>query len=97
MCATDEGRQKGERWCKRAIWGNTLPAVKHVWKTVNKLTSDAFVDMWLQRVNHLYSRYSETATPGRTEGVRKMAKHFGVDPSTVQRISRPFDGASEAA
>ena len=23
MCATDEGRQKGERWCKRAIWGNT--------------------------------------------------------------------------
>ena len=21
MCATDEGRQKGERWCKRAILG----------------------------------------------------------------------------
>jgi len=35
--------------------------------------------------------------PGRTEGVRKIAKRFGVDPSTVQRISRPFDGASEAA
>jgi hypothetical protein len=61
MCATDEGRQKGERWCKRAIWGNTLPAVKHVWKSVNKLTSDAFVNMWRQRVDHLYSRYSETA------------------------------------
>ena len=29
--------------------------------------------------------------PGRTEGVRKLAKRFGVDPSTVQRISRPFD------
>ena len=25
--------------------------------------------------------------PGRTEGVRKIAKRFGVDPSTVQRIS----------
>jgi hypothetical protein len=61
MCATDEGRQKGERWCKRAIWGNTLPTVKHVWKSVNKLTSDAFVNMWRQRVDHLYSRYSETA------------------------------------
>jgi DNA invertase Pin-like site-specific DNA recombinase len=35
--------------------------------------------------------------PGRTEGVRKIAKRFGVDPSTVQRISRPFDGASVAA
>jgi Transglycosylase SLT domain len=61
MCATDEGRQKGERWCKRAIWGNTLPTVKHVWKSVNKLTSDAFVNMWRQRVDQLYSRYSETA------------------------------------
>src|SRR5690348_3400150 len=28
MCATDEGKEKGERWCKRAIWGNTLPVVK---------------------------------------------------------------------
>lgn len=36
-------------------------------------------------------------TPGRTEGVRKIAKRFGVDPGTVQRISRPFDGVSEAA
>ena len=35
--------------------------------------------------------------PGRTEGVRKIAARFGVYPSTVQRIGRPFDGASEAA
>jgi DNA invertase Pin-like site-specific DNA recombinase len=28
--------------------------------------------------------------PGRTEGVRKIAARFGVDPGTVQRISRPF-------
>jgi len=31
---------------------------------------------------------------GRTgEGVRKIAERFGVNPSTVQRISRPFDVA----
>jgi hypothetical protein len=60
MCATDEGRQKGEKWCKRAIWGNTLPAIKHIWKTVNNFTSGAFVGMWQQRVSQLYSRYSET-------------------------------------
>jgi DNA invertase Pin-like site-specific DNA recombinase len=38
--------------------------------------------------------------PGRTEGVRKIASRFGVDPSTVQRIrSCPFvdAGASVAA
>jgi DNA invertase Pin-like site-specific DNA recombinase len=35
--------------------------------------------------------------PGRTEGVRKIAARFGVDPSTVQRISRPFEGGSASA
>jgi hypothetical protein len=61
MCATDEGKKKGEKWCKRAIWGNTLPALKRVWKNVNKVTSAAFVSMWQQRVSHYYSRYSEAA------------------------------------
>src|SRR5271169_5724657 len=34
--------------------------------------------------------------PDRTEGVRKIAARFGVDPSTVQRISRPFEIAGVA-
>src|SRR3984893_3809223 len=34
--------------------------------------------------------------PGRTEGVRKIAERFGVNPGTVQRISRPFEDASAA-
>jgi hypothetical protein len=61
MCATDEGKEKGEKWCKRAIWGNTLPAIKRVWKTVDNVTSGAFVGMWRQRVSHFYSRYSDAA------------------------------------
>ena len=40
--------------------------------------------------------YAELA-PGRTEGVRKIAKRFGVDLGTVQRISRPLDGGSLGA
>ena len=59
MCATEEGRQKGERWCKRAIWLNTLPTIKHIWKSVNNLTSGVFVSMWRERVDSLYARYSE--------------------------------------
>jgi DNA-binding MarR family transcriptional regulator len=35
--------------------------------------------------------------PGRTEGVRKIAARLGVDPSTVQRISRPFEGGGISA
>jgi hypothetical protein len=61
MCATVEGQQKGEKWCKRAIWGNTLPALKKTWKNVNKVTSAAFVEMWQQRVSQFYARYSEAA------------------------------------
>jgi hypothetical protein len=61
MCATPEGVEKGEKWCKRAIWGNTLPAVKHTWKSVDKLTSGAFVGMWRERIAQLYSKYMATA------------------------------------
>ena len=35
--------------------------------------------------------------PGRTDGVRKIAERFGVNPGTVQRISRPFADANVAA
>jgi hypothetical protein len=56
MCATDEGREKGEKWCKRAIWANTLPEIKHVWKSVDNLTSGAFVKMWQDQVHRFYTR-----------------------------------------
>src|SRR5262245_1643560 len=62
MCATDEGKQKGEEWCKRAIWENTLPEVKHIWKSVENLTSGVFVKMWQEHVDRFYSRYSEAKT-----------------------------------
>ena len=61
MRATSEGMEKGEKWCKRAIWGNTLPAVKRAWGSVDKLTSAAFVGMWRERVAHFQSKYMATA------------------------------------
>ncbi len=62
MCATDEGRGKGEKWCKRAIWANTLPEIKQTWKSVDNLTSGAFVRMWELRIDGLYTRYSDAAS-----------------------------------
>jgi hypothetical protein len=58
MCATDEGKTKGEKWCKRAIWENTLPSVKRVWKSVENLTSGVFLNMWQNQVDHFYTHYS---------------------------------------
>ena len=67
MCATSEGREKGEKWCRRAIWGNTLPAVKKVWKSVEQMTSAGFVGMWRARVAEFYSKYTATAAAGETK------------------------------
>lgn len=61
MCATSEGKEKGERWCKRAIWGNALPAFKRTWKSVENVTSGAFVGMWRGRVAEFYTKYVATA------------------------------------
>jgi hypothetical protein len=62
MCATDEGKEKGEEWCKRAIWENTLPEVKRISKSVDNLTSGAFVQMWRDQVDHFYAQYAEATT-----------------------------------
>ena len=62
MCATDEGKAKGEKWCKRAIWENTLPRVKRVWKSVENLTSGVFLNIWQNQVDHFYTHYSGATT-----------------------------------
>jgi len=62
MCATDEGKEKGEEWCKRGIWENTLPDAKRVWKSVDNLTSGAFVRMWRDQVDHFYDHYAQMTT-----------------------------------
>src|SRR4029450_9665499 len=61
MCATSEGKEKGEKWCKRAIWRNTLPALKKAWKSVDKGTSEGCVAMGRARVSEFYSKYMATA------------------------------------
>src|SRR6185312_6647071 len=71
MCATHEGMTKGEEWCKRAIWGNTLPEVKREWKSVDRLTSGAFVAMWRGRVDTLYARYPAANVDAAAAGSSK--------------------------
>ena len=53
MCATQEGREKGEKWCRKAIWGNVPSNLKASIKGgVETLTSGAFLDIWRGRVVH---------------------------------------------
>jgi hypothetical protein len=98
MCATNEGKQKGEKWCKRAIWENTLPEIKRVWKSVENLTSGIFLNMWQNEVNHFYARYSEATkveTSYSGHARPQIAKLFANDqletPKTAVSEAQPTD------
>lgn len=51
MLSTGEGRQKGERWAKQAIWGNIPDDMKEQFGSVENVTSDDFVKLWESKVN----------------------------------------------
>jgi hypothetical protein len=98
MCATDEGMMRGEKWCKRAIWANTLPDVKKIWKSVDNLTSAAFVGMWRDRVEKLYARYagdsSKTADASITVNASSTADASkAVDASKTAGASKTADAS----
>lgn len=53
MCATQEGKTKGDKWCRLAIWGNVPRNLKASIKGgVQALTSGEFLDIWRGRVVH---------------------------------------------
>ncbi len=58
MCATDEGMKKGERWCKRTIWGNLLPQWKQSFGSVEKILSGDFINLWTGRINHFATAWA---------------------------------------
>lgn len=53
MAATAEGREKGERWAKRAIWGNVPDDMKARFGSVDNITSRDFLEMWKGKVERL--------------------------------------------
>jgi hypothetical protein len=67
-------------------------AAKRLRAAPTRLSGELFCLGWPPEPPPSKSEFREAlATPGRP-GVRVIAKRFGVDPGTVQRISRPFDG-----
>ena len=79
MCATDEGVLKGERWCKKCIWGNLLPKWKHAFGDVDNILSSDFVSLWTGRIDHLANRFGladsdESVSPHPRTHARRAAK-----------------------
>jgi len=53
MASTAEGRQKGEKWAKAAIWGNVPDDAKARYGSVDKMTSRDFMDLWAEKVDRI--------------------------------------------
>ena len=60
MYLTTEGQEKGEKWARKAIWGNVPWDLKNKIKGgVNALTSGQFIALWTERVNRFMARKVE--------------------------------------
>jgi len=66
MCATSEGMEKGEKMVQTRDLAEYRSGPSNTpWKSVDKLTSGAFVGMWREGVAHFYSKYTATAAAER--------------------------------
>jgi hypothetical protein len=63
MYLTSEGQEKGEKWARKAIWGNVPADLKAKFKGgVEALTSGQFIALWTERVNRFMARKVEAPT-----------------------------------
>jgi hypothetical protein len=78
------------------IWSSGSSVRKHCRRVATRYDKLAAVTRPADCFPALKKRIREAlATRGRP-GIRVIAERFGVNPSTVQRISRPFDGVDVA-
>jgi hypothetical protein len=63
MYLTSEGQEKGEKWARKAIWGNVPSDLKNKIKGgVEALTSGQFIALWTERVTRFMARRVEPPT-----------------------------------
>src|SRR4029450_11731013 len=63
MYLTSEGQEKGEKWARKAIWGNVPWDLKNKIKGgLDALTSGQFIALWTERVTRFMARKVEPPT-----------------------------------
>ena len=79
MYLTSEGQEKGEKWARKAVWGNVPADLKNKIKGgVEALTSGQFIALWAERVERFMARLVEPPTDnvqhaGKTKKPTKAA------------------------
>ena len=71
MFFTAEGQERGEKWARKAIWGNVPSDVKDKIKGgLDALTSGEFIAMWTERVERFMARKVEPPTTYVEEAIK---------------------------
>ena len=80
MYLTGEGQEKGEKWARKAIWGNVPSDIKGKIKGgLEALTSGQFLALWTERVNRFMARKVEPPTQYVQHARAKKPKVAGAD------------------
>jgi hypothetical protein len=88
MCATQEGREKGEKWCRRAIWGNVPSNLKaSITGGVEALTSGAFLDIWRGRVVH-FTKIMTGISEAHAETAVSSARIVPAKPRVASKLPK---------
>ena len=86
MCATEEGRTKGEKWCRLAIWGNVPSNLKVSIKGgVQALTSGEFLDIWRGRVAHFTRLMTGGISHARADALMEPVKPLIAETPPVSK------------
>jgi len=90
MYLTSEGQAKGEKWARRAIWGNIPADLKNMIKGgVEVLTSGQFLAIWTERVNRFMARMVEPPTDyvERASKAKKPTKAAVIDKKKKTKVA----------
>jgi hypothetical protein len=90
MYLTSEGQAKGEKWARRAIWGNIPADLKNMIKGgVEVLTSGQFLAIWTERVNRFMARMGEPPTDyvERASKAKKPTKAAVIDKKKKTKVA----------
>lgn len=104
MASTLEGRQKGEGWAKKAVWGNVPDKAKEQYGSVENMTSQQFLDFWKGRYGRAAGQPAPEITPqgAPAAGSFRAAQEQGMGPppavaGSYQEAAQPPAPAEDPA
>lgn len=87
MASTGEGRQKGARWAKAAIWGNIPDDMKRQFGSVENVTSADFVNVWRQKVSRFGGGDAGPAISGEAPTLRgELVRELSTQAPQLQKL-----------